>query len=107
MPLPSTVDFILEQIQTAGSVRSKAMFGGYCLYCDEKVVALVCDDKLFVKITPAGKLLLQNWTEKPAYPGAKNSFVIAAECWDDAEWLSELIRLTASELPVPKRQRKK
>jgi len=26
------------------------MFGEYALYCGDKVVALVCDDQLFVKI---------------------------------------------------------
>jgi hypothetical protein len=28
--------------------------------------------------------------------------LIAAERWDDAEWLSELLRVTAAELPIPK-----
>lgn len=83
------------------------MFGGYCLYCDDKVVALVCDDELFVKITEAGKAFLQNWVEKPAYPGAKMSFFIPAEKWDDAPWLSELIQLTAAQLLPPKRKPKK
>jgi TfoX/Sxy family transcriptional regulator of competence genes len=50
-----TVDFILEQIAAAGTVSAKKMFGEYALYCDGKMVALVCDDQLFVKITEAGK----------------------------------------------------
>ena len=36
---------------------SRAMFGEYALYADGKVVALVCDDLLYVKILPASAAL--------------------------------------------------
>jgi len=51
----STVDYLLEQIKEAGTVSYKKMFGEYAIYCNGKVVALVCDDELFVKPTLAGK----------------------------------------------------
>jgi DNA transformation protein and related proteins len=79
------------------------MFGEYALYCDEKVVALVCDNRLFVKITPPGNALLgQRYVEGVAYPGAKPSMVIGAEEIDDADRLCELIRITAAALPAPR-----
>jgi TfoX/Sxy family transcriptional regulator of competence genes len=34
------------------------MFGEYAIYCNEKVVALVCDNQVFVKPTAAGRLLV-------------------------------------------------
>jgi TfoX/Sxy family transcriptional regulator of competence genes len=80
------------------------MFGEYTIYCNDKVVALVCDDQLFVKITEAGRALLQSADEAPAYPGAKPSFHIDGEVWDDREFLTQLIKATADELPVPKRK---
>jgi DNA transformation protein and related proteins len=42
----------------------------------------------------------------PPYPGAKPYYFISGEQWDDAEWLSELIRLTSAELPLPKKKNK-
>ena len=45
----NTVDYILEQIAEAGIVSAREMFGEYAIYCDGKVVALVCDDQLFCK----------------------------------------------------------
>lgn len=101
----STVDFILEQIDEAGSVSAKKMFGGYCVYCDGKVVALVCDDELFVKITAAGKEFIGECPEKPPYPGAKPYFYISGEHWDDGEWLSQLIKISVEQLPAPKKDR--
>lgn len=98
----STVDFILEQIANAGSVRAKKMFGEYAIYCDEKVVALVCDDQLFVKPTRAARELIKDCIEGRPYPGAKPYFLISGEMWDDSEWLTELVKISASELPLPK-----
>lgn len=103
----SIVDFIMAQIASAGTVRSRKMFGGLTVYCDDKVVALVCDEQLFVKPTHAGRNFIGEVTEAPAYPGAKPSFQVSANRWDDEEWLSELIRLTAAELPLPRKKKPK
>jgi TfoX/Sxy family transcriptional regulator of competence genes len=102
----STIDFVLDQLSSLSSVRAKKMFGEYALYCDEKVVALVCDNQLFVKITAAGKALLgERYEEGIAYPGARPSMLIGAEEIDDRERLCELIRLTADGLPAAKPKR--
>jgi len=101
-----TVDFIIEQITCAGEVSSRKMFGEYALYCNGKVVALVCDDQLFVKPTASGKAYVGKTIESPPYNGAKPYFLISGELWDDADWLAELIRLTAAELPLPKPKEK-
>jgi TfoX/Sxy family transcriptional regulator of competence genes len=84
------------------------MFGEYALYCDNKVVALVCDNQLFIKITPEGKALVgTHYEEGEAYPGAKPSMVIGAEELEDRERLCELIRTTAAALPAPTPKKRK
>lgn len=52
-----TIDYILDQIASAGDVAAKPMFGEYGLYVDGRMVALVCDDQLFVKPTPSGRAI--------------------------------------------------
>lgn len=90
-------------------MNARKMFGEYALYCDTKIVAFVCDDQLFVKPTEAGRKFIQQVEEKPAYPGSKMYFWISDEHWDDSDWMAELIKITAKELPwsVPKMSRKK
>ena len=95
------VKFISEQMEDAGAIRYRKMFGEYAVYCNEKVVALICDDKLFVKPTAGGRAFIGEAVEAPAYPGAKMSFLIE-DRFEDREWISELIRITADELPAPK-----
>ena len=103
----STVDFILEQMADAGDVSARKMFGEYGVYCGGKLVALVCDDQLFLKPTAAGKAFIGEVSEKPPYPGAKLWFCVAGNHWENADWLSELVRLTAAELPMPAPKTKK
>ena len=103
----STVDFIMEQIVEAGNIRSRKMFGEYAIYCNDKVVALVCDDKLFVKPTHAGRTFIETVEEGEPYPGAKPYFHVSGDLWEDHQWLSELIAKTAEELPLPKPKKKK
>jgi TfoX/Sxy family transcriptional regulator of competence genes len=102
----STVDFILDQIASAGSVSAKKMFGEYAVFCDGKVVALICDDQLYVKPTKAGRAVIETCEEEPPYPGAKPYLLISGDDWEDEEWLSNLIKITAEELPVPKKRKK-
>lgn len=98
----STVDYMLEQMAGAGHVTARGMFGEYGVYCDGKVVALICHDQLFVKPTEAGRAFAGAIAEGPAYPGAKPSLMIDADRLEDADWLTELVRVTAAALPAPK-----
>lgn len=102
-----TVDYILEQLADVGDVSARKMFGEYALYSGNKVVALVCDDQLYVKPTKGGEEYIGEVEEAPPYKGAKPSFLIAGDQWDDAEWLAGLIKVTAKELPQPKPKKKK
>lgn len=102
----STVDFLTDQMTQAGDISSRKMFGEYALYCDGKVVALVCDDELFIKPIEAGRTHIGAPDEAPPYPGAKNYFHISGDFWDDAQWLSTLVKVTAEELPMPKAKKK-
>lgn len=101
----STIDFLLDQLSGADAVRARKMFGEYALYCNEKVVALVCDNMFFLKPTRAGKTLLKHVEEAPPYPGARMYYLIEEEYWEDREWFSEIISKTAEELPAPKRKK--
>jgi len=100
------VDYIVGQIENAGLITSKKMFGEYGIYSDNKIVALICDNQLFVKQTEGGKAFIGDVKEAPPYPGAKMSFLIDDKT-DDREWISQLIRITANELPEPKPKKKK
>lgn len=98
----ANVDFVLEQMGGAAEVSARKMFGEYAIYSCGKIVALFCDDELFVKPTAGGKVFIGDVKEGAPYPGAKGWYVISGDVCEDGEWLSELIRITERELPAPK-----
>lgn len=100
------VEFVVDQIENAGKITAKHMFGEYGLFSDKKIFALICDNKLFIKPTEGGRNFIQDVVEAPPYPGAKMSFLIDEKI-EDREWLSELIRISLKELPDPKPRKKK
>ena len=97
----SFADYVCDQIGGAGPVSSRKMFGDYAIYCCGKVVALVCDNQLFVKPTEAGRAWIGNPVEAQPFPGAKPWFLIE-DTLDDRPWITQLIRLTELETPAPK-----
>jgi TfoX/Sxy family transcriptional regulator of competence genes len=100
------VDFVVDQMADAESISQKKMFGEHAVYCNGKVVALICNNQLFVRPTEKGRTYIGNVVEAAPYPGARAHFLIE-DAFEDRVWISGLIKLTAKELPIPKPKRKK
>lgn len=98
---PEFIQYVCDQVDDACELTYRHMFGGTTLYSKGKVVALICDNQLFIKPTGAGRRYIGNVTEAPAYEGSKNFFLVQDEI-DDAEWLTQLVSLTEQALPKPK-----
>ena len=102
----SYVEYIVEQIENIGEIPYRYMFGGCTVYYKSKVVALICDNQLFVKPTKAGRSFIGDVIEAPPYPGAKPFFLIEDQV-EDKDWIGQLIILTEKELPIPKPKKKR
>ncbi len=105
---PETIAYLLDQLSGVRELATRKMFGEYALYCESKVIALVCDDTLFIKITEAGKEFAgDRYAEGAPYPGAKPWMEIDADYLEDREWLCELVRITTEHAPLPKPKKPK
>ncbi len=102
----SFVDFAIEQMAEAGEITCKKMFGEYGVYCHGKIVALICDNQLFIKPTAGGTAFAAGAAMVPPYPGAKN-YLLIEEQLEDRDWLGRLVRITFDELPVSKPKKKR
>jgi TfoX/Sxy family transcriptional regulator of competence genes len=96
-----TVEFICDQAGLGKRLTFRKMFGEYALYLDGKVVALICDDQLYLKPTPEGLKSLGSVSEAPPYPGAKNHYLLSSVL-DDPDRLSAALLVTARALPAPR-----
>lgn len=96
--------FVESLIAGLWDARVYPMMGDYILYCREKTVGCICDNALFVKITPASRRILEplGAPELPPYLGAKPRYRV-----DNTEkaFLQELLFAIADDLPQPKKRK--
>ena len=97
----ATVDSVLDALGPR-RFSAKAMFGEYAVYAGGKVVALVCDDRLYVKVHARTQDLAQECEVAPPYPGAKDHYVLDEGQWMSRRDLGDLLAALAKDLPEPK-----
>lgn len=90
------VDYAVGQMQGAGEIRARPMFGEWGLYGDGVFFAVICDNALFVKPTPQGRAAFPQLPLAPPYDGAKDYLLV--EELEEREALCRLIRLTCQSL---------
>ena len=93
------IECFLEGLELFG-VRVRPMMGDYVVYCNDKTVGCICDARLFVKITPASRKLLEGAPELPPYEGASPRYLVEN---GDKQFLADLLQTIAAEVK-PKRK---
>ena len=99
----SYVEFVLEQMSGAGEMSYRRMFGEYGLYCDGKYFGCICNDRVLIKITPAGEALVPDCPRGIPYEGGGEMLLPDVE---DRETLTALARATCAALPEKKSRKK-
>jgi DNA transformation protein len=102
-----TVGFILEKLRDPKRFSARAMFGEYALYADGKVVALICDDRLYVKILPASAELETVCEKGEPYPRAKLHYIVEEGQLSTMPRLSAILAEIGRSLPEKKKRGRK
>jgi len=102
----STMDFLLDQLSGLAGLSTRKMFGEYCVYLFGRPIGFVCDDQLHLKMTDAGRAWVGHVQESIPYPDAKPHVLVTADRWENRDWLTQLVQITANALPIeaPKRR---
>lgn len=115
--MPVSADFlqyVLEQLARAGRLKSRRMFGGAGLYCDEVFFAVIDDDTLYFKVGDAtrseyetrGMQPFRPYRDKPEV--SMSYYTVPADILDDAEelvaWARRAVAVAAnSPRPAPRK----
>ncbi len=99
-----TVEFLLAKLRQPKRFSARAMFGEYALYADGKVVALICDDLLYVKILPASQELEPLCEKGEPYPGARPHYIVEEGQLSTLPTLSKILCAIAESLPEKKKR---
>lgn len=96
-------DYILECLQRAGEITTRKMMGEYCVYSMGKVIGLICDNTLFLKVTPTTEKLLDNSEKGYPYEGSKTLMHIVDD-FENTDLMHEVIQALYNELPEKKKK---
>ncbi len=73
------INFVCSQLKGVGEIRTKKMCGDWCIYVDNKLVILACDNLCYVKMHPSIESMMKGaWTSYP-YEGAKEHYILEIE----------------------------
>ena len=97
------LDFILEQLSEVEGISWRAMMGEYLIYCKDKLVGGIYDDRFLLKSTNAAMNLMPKAEMKVPYDGAKEMLLV--DNVENREFLKELFDAMYEELPAVKRKK--
>jgi DNA transformation protein and related proteins len=110
------VDHVLDLLAPLGPVRARAMFGGYGLYADDRMLGLVAADRLYLKADERTRATFEAAGCQPfTYEGRGKPVVMQyfeppEETLDDAEAILSWARMAldaARRAPAPVRKRRR
>ena len=82
------LNFILEQLSEVEGISWRAMMGEYLIYCKDKLVGGIYDDRFLVKPTKAAMGLMPEAQMEIPYDGAKEMLLV--DNVENREFLKEL-----------------
>ena len=97
------LDFILEQLSGLDQVTYRPMMGEYILYYRGRIVGGIYDDRFLVKPTKSALAMMPDADREVPYEGAKEMLLV--DNVDSREFLAELLKAMAEELPEPKKRK--
>lgn len=90
------LNFVLEQLDGVEGLRWRPMMGEYLIYCRDRVVGGVYDDRLLVKPTASALRLLPDAPREEPYPGGKPMLLVTD--MENKSLLQELLEAVANEV---------
>ena len=70
------LEYVLEQLSGVEGLRYRPMMGEYLIYCRNKVVGGIYDDRLLIKTTKSARALLPDAPRELPYPGGKEMLLV-------------------------------
>lgn len=99
-------EFVREVLSVAGDIAIKSMMGGYLIYFNGKLIGDICNNELFLKITPTSDRLLADSELRYPYEGSK-TLMHVFDRFEDTDLITELLEGMYAELPEKKPKKAK
>jgi DNA transformation protein len=100
------LDFIMDKLSPIYCVRSRAMFGGYGIFYQDSMFALIAEDTLYFKVNESNRNMYKKAQSK-SFPHGISYWEVPAEVIEEnskfLDWANISIRIARS---APKKRNK-
>lgn len=62
---PEYLNFIMDKLSPIGGIRSRAMFGGYGIFYEGSMFALIAEDTLYFKVNESNRAMYKKAQSRP------------------------------------------
>ena len=90
------LEYVLEQLSEVDGLRYRPMMGEYLIYCRNRLVGGVYDDRLLVKPTKSALALLPDAPREEPYLGGRPMLLVTE--MENKRLLQELLEAMADEV---------
>ena len=90
------LEYVLEQLSEVDGLRYRPMMGEYLIYCRNRLVGGVYDDRLLVKPTKSALALMPDAPREEPYPGGRPMLLVTE--MENKRLLQELLEAMADEV---------
>ena len=90
------LEYVLEQLSGVEGLRCRPMMGEYLIYCRNKVVGGIYDDRLLIKAIKSARALLPDAPRELPYPGGKEMLLVTE--MENKSLLQELLEAVSKEV---------
>lgn len=103
---PEFLNYIMEKLSPVGDIKSRAMFGGYGIFHDGSMFALISEDVLYFKVNESNRDMYER-AESKKFPHGISYWEVPTEVLEDTARLHEWANISitiAHEAPKKKRR---
>ena len=86
--IPEYLNFIMEKLSPIGEIQSRAMFGGYGIFHEGLMFALISDDTLYFKVNESNRDTYEKAQSKP-FPHGISYWEVPTDVLEDNAKLHE------------------
>lgn len=79
---PEYLEFVMERLSPIGDVKSRAMFGGYGIFNEGLMFALIAKDTLYFKVNESNRDMYKSARSKP-FPHGISYWEVPSDVLED------------------------
>jgi DNA transformation protein len=103
---PEYLNFIIDKLSPIGDVRSRAMFGGYGIFSEGSMFALIAEDTLYFKVNESNRDMYEKAQSKP-FPHGISYWEVPPEVIEENTRLLDWVNISIEIAQETTKKRKK